>query len=102
MRGVSVVVDLAYDDEARVWVATSNDISGLAVEGGDVDAVTQNVLAAIPILIELNGLPEPSRLRPFARLRRAFRRRRVDARRAVDVAVDIRQHAILRGVPAPC
>ncbi|MDX3927659.1 MAG: DUF1902 domain-containing protein [Shinella sp.] len=32
MKHVSIIVRAAWDEEASVWVATSSDIDGLAVE----------------------------------------------------------------------
>lgn len=62
MKHVSIIVRAAWDEEAGVWVATSNDIDGLAVEAETVEALEKKVIAAISDLIELNGtdsdLPE--------------------------------------------
>ena len=48
-------VDFLWDDEASVWVATSDDVSGLVLESGSFDALVEKVKAAIPELLELNG-----------------------------------------------
>lgn len=50
-------VDLNWDDEASVWVATSEDIFGLVMEGGSADALIERVKLAVPELLELNGQP---------------------------------------------
>ncbi|NEJ71333.1 DUF1902 domain-containing protein [Rhizobium phaseoli] len=51
-----------WDEEAGVWVASSNDIEGLAIEAGTFKALEPKVVAAITDLFELNGftstLPE--------------------------------------------
>jgi len=56
MKHVSIIVRAAWDEEAAVWVATSNDIDGLAVEAETVEALEKKVLAAISDLLELNGV----------------------------------------------
>lgn len=43
-----------WDDEAAVWVATSEDVPGLALESGSFDALVEKVRYAIPELLELN------------------------------------------------
>ncbi|MEJ2125801.1 MAG: DUF1902 domain-containing protein [Alphaproteobacteria bacterium] len=51
-----------WDDEAKVWVATSSDIDGLATEAPTLEELRTKVLAMVAELIELNGftsdLPE--------------------------------------------
>lgn len=49
-------VNLLWDDEAYVWVATSDDVPGLVLESGSVDALIEKVRYAIPELLELNEL----------------------------------------------
>ena len=51
-------VTLTWDPEAKVWVATSEDIKGLVLEDGSFDALIAKVQAAVPELIEINNLPE--------------------------------------------
>ena len=50
-------VSLDWDDEADVWVATSEDISGLVLESGSADALIEKVRVAVPELLELNRQP---------------------------------------------
>lgn len=47
-------VKLLWDDEAGVWVATSEDIPGLVLESGSFDALLERVRFAVSELIELN------------------------------------------------
>ena len=47
-------VMLQWDPEAAVWVATSEDIIGLVLECGSVDALVERVRYAVPELLELN------------------------------------------------
>jgi hypothetical protein len=49
-------VDLIWDAEALVWVATSEDIPGLALESGSLDALIERIRFAVPELLELNGI----------------------------------------------
>lgn len=44
----------SWDDEADVWIATSNDIPGLVLESGSFDALLERTRFAIPELLELN------------------------------------------------
>lgn len=53
------VVNLTWDLEASVWVATSDDIPGLVLESGSFDALLERVRFAAPELLELNGAECP-------------------------------------------
>ena len=46
-------VNFTWDDEASVWIAQSDDIPGLVLEGGSLDALIERVRFAAPELIEL-------------------------------------------------
>ncbi len=48
-------INLIWDDEAQVWIATSDDIPGLVLESGSFDALLERVRFAVPELLELNG-----------------------------------------------
>jgi predicted RNase H-like HicB family nuclease len=39
MRNGTYVVKAIWDDEARVWVATSDDVPGLATEAESIDVL---------------------------------------------------------------
>jgi predicted RNase H-like HicB family nuclease len=43
-----------WDDEARVWVATSDDVPGLATEGETVEGLIEKLKVMIPELLEAN------------------------------------------------
>ena len=60
-----------WDDEASVWVATSEDVPGLATEGETVEALIQKLKVLIPELLEANGSP-PAYQVPFEILTRRF------------------------------
>jgi hypothetical protein len=46
-------IQIAWDDEARVWIATSEDIPGLVLESGSVDALIERVRVAASELLEI-------------------------------------------------
>lgn len=53
-------INLTWDNEANVWIATSNDIPGLVLESGSFDALLERTRFAIPELLELNSqIPQP-------------------------------------------
>ena len=62
MQKHSIIVRATWDATAGVWVATTDDICGLAVESEDFEHLKEKVRAALADLIELNGfdseLPE--------------------------------------------
>jgi predicted RNase H-like HicB family nuclease len=45
-----------WDPEANVWVATSDDVPGLATEAETIEALTARLRSMIPELLEANGL----------------------------------------------
>jgi predicted RNase H-like HicB family nuclease len=48
-------VSLTWDNEAYVWLASSTDVSGLALESGSLDALMERVKIAIPELLDLKN-----------------------------------------------
>lgn len=55
------LVNLNWDSEAYVWIATSENVKGLAMEAGSVDALMERVKNAVPELLELNcGITDPT------------------------------------------
>lgn len=48
------IINLTWDNEASVWIATSDDIHGLVLESGSFDALLERTRFAIPELLELN------------------------------------------------
>jgi len=58
MKHVSIIVRADWDEEAQVWVATSHEIDGLAVEAETIEAIKQKVTDAILDLLELNGIED--------------------------------------------
>ena len=49
-------INFLWDSEATVWIATSNDIPGLIMESGSLDALIERVKLAVSELLELEGL----------------------------------------------
>ena len=47
-------INFTWDNEADVWIAQSDDIPGLVLEGGSLDALIERVRFAVPELLELN------------------------------------------------
>lgn len=50
------IVDMIWDSNAAVWVATSDNIPGLVLESGSLDALIERVRVAVPELLALNGI----------------------------------------------
>lgn len=48
------IVNITWNSEANVWIATSNEIPGLVLESGSFDALSERTRFAIPELLELN------------------------------------------------
>lgn len=48
-------VNLTWDAEAGVWIATSSDIPGLVLESGSFDALLEHTLNAVPELLAINS-----------------------------------------------
>jgi hypothetical protein len=45
-----------WDEEARVWVATSDDVPGLATEEDSMEGLIEKLKVIIPELLEANGI----------------------------------------------
>ena len=50
-----LLVTAQWDDEAKVWVATSDDILGLITEAPSLDELLDRVLAVAPELLDDNA-----------------------------------------------
>jgi len=49
------IVDFLWDNEAAVWIAESDNIPGLVLESGSLDALVEKVRFAVPELLSLNN-----------------------------------------------
>lgn len=58
MQRVNLVVHVTWDDEAKVLVATSNDIPGLVAEAETWDQLRADVQALVPVLLRENRVIE--------------------------------------------
>ncbi len=53
---IMIKINVCKDDEANVYFATSDDI-GLAVESDNLDALMEEIHAAVPTLLQLSHPP---------------------------------------------
>lgn len=60
-----------WDAEAEVWVATSDDVPGLATEAETIEHLSEKLAIMIPELLEANGAPNGQEV-PFELLARKF------------------------------
>jgi hypothetical protein len=51
----SITVDARWDGEASVWIATSDDVTGLVIEADIWAAMIEEVRLVLPGLLELSG-----------------------------------------------
>jgi len=49
-----LIVNALWDSEAKVWVATSEDVKGLVVESPDMYSLLSDLRDIIPVLMEEN------------------------------------------------
>ena len=56
-------VNITWDNEAEVWVATSEDILGLVMESDSHEMLINRLKISIPELLELNCQPKMSLLK---------------------------------------
>ncbi len=60
-------VDVEWDGEAKVWVASSDDVPGLATGADTMEELIDRLKSAISDLLEANGmLPEGATEVPFS------------------------------------
>jgi predicted RNase H-like HicB family nuclease len=58
-----ITVNSEWDPEAKVWVATSDDVPGLITEAETVEALAEKLATMIPELLEANGTPFDTSIR---------------------------------------
>lgn len=59
MDQLTCKINAFWDDEAKVWVATSEDVLGLATESETLEALSQKLRVMVPDLLQLNQvIPE--------------------------------------------
>ncbi len=67
----SLFVRAEWDDEAQVWVATSDDVPGLATEAETAEELVKKLKIMIPELMEANGCGDGDEI-PFELFSRRF------------------------------
>lgn len=60
-----LIVTANWDDEAKVWVATSDDVPGLATEAESCEALIEKLKCMIPELLDANGYADGDEELPF-------------------------------------
>ncbi len=60
-----------WDEEASVWVATSDDVPGLVAEADTIELLSAKLEDLIPELLDANGYPDGHDV-PFELLARKF------------------------------
>jgi hypothetical protein len=55
-----ITIEARWDGEAGVWIATSNDVSGLVIEADTWPSMIEEVRLVLPDLLELSGLAQDS------------------------------------------
>ncbi len=71
MYGKPLFIRAEWDEEAMVWVATSDDVPGLATEGDTLENLIEKLKVMIPELLEANGEAKEGDI-PFEILTRRF------------------------------
>lgn len=56
---MDLAIKMAWDPEACVWIAESDDVPGLVLESGSFDALLERVRFAVPELLALNHAKTP-------------------------------------------
>ena len=56
MLSKDIKVDAFWDEEAKVWVASSKDVPGLTTEADTMEHLMQKLKIIIPELLHANGL----------------------------------------------
>ena len=70
-----------WDEEAHVWVATSDDVLGLATEEDTLEGLVEKLKIMIPDLLDANEIEEEYEV-PFEILTRRFE---IAQRKGLDV-----------------
>jgi predicted RNase H-like HicB family nuclease len=71
MTNKPLFIRAEWDEEASVWVATSDDVPGLATEGDTIEGLIEKLKIMIPELLHANGDDQEYDV-PFEILTRRF------------------------------
>lgn len=58
MNQTNYKIDALWDAEAETWVATSDEVPGLATEASTLEALAQKLRSMVPELLQLNDAIE--------------------------------------------
>ena len=72
---IRIVVRAEWDEDACVWVATSDHVPGLVTESSSLDDLMRRCEQLIPDLLKMNGAApdDDSRLAPFDLVAQRYR-----------------------------
>ncbi len=59
MKPDHLVVQSIWDEEAKIWIATSKDVPGLVVEAASLDELAKEVTSLVPQLLALHNSQSP-------------------------------------------
>ncbi|MFP3981240.1 MAG: DUF1902 domain-containing protein [Desulfobacterales bacterium] len=71
MEAKPLFIRAEWDEEAQVWVASSDDVPGLATEEETLEGLIRKLKIMIPELLEANGTEMQQEV-PFELLTRRF------------------------------
>jgi predicted RNase H-like HicB family nuclease len=71
LEGKPLFIRAEWDEEAKVWVATSDDVPGLATEAVTMEALREKLKVMIPELLMANNVSFQDEV-PFEILTRRF------------------------------
>jgi predicted RNase H-like HicB family nuclease len=71
MKEKPLFIRAEWDEEAKAWVATSDDVPGLATEAVTMEALTEKLKVMIPELLMANNVSFQDEV-PFEILTRRF------------------------------
>jgi hypothetical protein len=71
MAGKPLFVRAEWDESTKVWVATSDDVPGLATEEETLEGLVEKLKVIIPELLDAKGTPGEYEV-PFEILTRRF------------------------------
>lgn len=60
MSNEGYTVRAEWDEEARVWVASSDDVPGLATEAPTMEGLLAKLRTMVPEMLEENGVLPPN------------------------------------------
>jgi predicted RNase H-like HicB family nuclease len=75
-----IFIRAEWDEEVNMWVATSDDIPGLATEAETIENLVEKLKIVIPELLEANGITFEKEI-PLEVLSRRFELIHIDSER---------------------